>query len=152
MDLIMKQMQQTVYNLIEAQTHENKYEFTVIKSTLNGLLRKWHDYENPRFVSVMALDKSKELGVNLWEQRWPQQPKFDKGRKIFVMEHKYPVTDMIKDMIANPNDITKIFKSQEFGWILRSEDAKLKSHDRGDHTAMYEEAGIKLVYRPIESV
>jgi hypothetical protein len=147
MDLIMKQIRQTVDNLIEAQTHENKYEFTIIKSTLNGLLRKWHDYEYPCFVSTMALDKSKELGVNLWEKRWPQQPTFDKGRKIFIMEHKYPVTDVIKDMIANPNDITKIFKSQEFGWILRSEDAKLKSHDRGDHTALYEEAGIKLMHR-----
>lgn len=147
MDLIISQIQQTVYNLIEAQTRENNYEFKIIKSTLNTLLRKWHDYENPHFVSVMALDKSKELNVNLWEQRWTQQPKFDKGRKMFTLEHKYPVADMIKDMIANPNNIEEIFKSGEFGWILKSEDAKLKTHNRGDHTAMYEEAGIKITYR-----
>ena len=53
----MKQIRQTVDNLIEAQTHENKYEFTIIKSTLNGLLSKWHDYEYQCFVSTMALDK-----------------------------------------------------------------------------------------------
>ena len=60
------------------------------------------------------------------------------GNRIIVGSPKYDY---------NNNDITKIFKSQEFGWILRSEDAKLKSHDRGDHTALYEEAGIKLMHR-----
>jgi hypothetical protein len=145
MNLIMRQMQQTVDNLFEAQKGETNYEFKIIKSTLNALLRKWHDYEYPYFISEKADERAKEIKVNLWKQRWPQQPKFDKGRKLFVMEHKYPISDMINDMLAKPNDVDKIFKSGEFGWVLKCEDAKLKSHNRGDHTAMYEEAGIKLL-------
>lgn len=145
MNLLIKQIQQTVENLIEAEKSESNYEFKIIKSTLNALLRKWHDYEYPHFVSEKANEQAKEIKINLWKQRWVQQPSFDKGRKLFVMEHKYPVSDMIKDMIANPENIEMIFKSGEFGWILRLENKDLKRNNRGDHDAVYKKAGIRLL-------
>jgi len=145
MKLIMKQIRQNVENLIEAKAADNKYEFRIIKACLVTALRKWHDYEDPIFISEKAKEKADELGVDLWVQRWTHQYKFDKGRKIFIMEHKYPINDMILDMMADPDNIEHIFNSGEFGWILKTEDALLKSHNRICHDTAYEEANIRLI-------
>lgn len=145
MKLLCSTIRVAIENLNEAEESGNVSEARIIKAMVNGAIRKWGDYVTPHFVSVEAKKKADELGINLFEYTWPQQYRFDKGRKIFIMEHKYPVSDMIVDMRKNPDKIEEIMDSAEHGWILKTEDEKLKSYDRGDHDAVYEEANIRLI-------
>lgn len=147
MEFLYKHIRETVQNLLSAEKAGNAIEARIIKATLNTAIRKWGDYEKPHFVSVKAQEVADRIGVNLFDYTWPTQYKFDKGRKIFIMEHKYPVSDMIADMKQNPDNIEEIMKSSEFGWILKTEDERLPSYNRGDHDSVYEEANIELIRR-----
>ena len=112
---------------------------------MNNALRKWCDIHEAQFVSEKAKIEADKIGINLFEKQWYDQPKFDKGRVVFHLEHKYPISDMIVDMLENPDNIEHIMNSAEFGWVLKTEDNDLKKHNRGDHDKVYAEAGIKLV-------
>jgi len=147
MQLLCQTIQDAIENLNVAEESGNIFEARIIKAMVNTSIRKWGDYVKPHFVSVEAKKKADELGIDLFNYTWPQQYKFDKGRKVFIMEHKYPVSDMIVDMRKNPDKIEEIMESAEFGWILKTEDERLPSYNRGDHDAIYEEANIELIRR-----
>lgn len=147
MSFLIKQLRDNVDNLLAAEKAEAIMDVRILKTALNCTIRKWSDYQKVHFVSEAAKVEADKLGVNLFEQQWKTQYKFDKGRKIFIMEHKYPVNDMILDMKANPDKIEDIMNSADMGWILKTEDQRLQSYNRGDHDAMYEEANIRLIRR-----
>lgn len=147
MQLLYRTIKDAVLSLIVAEKSGLDHEARIIKAMVNTSIRKWGDYVKPHFISVEAKKKADELGIDLFDYTWPQQYKFDKGRKIFIMEHKYPVSDMIVDMKENPDKIEEIMDSAEFGWILKTEDERLPSYNRGDHDAIYEEANIELIRR-----
>lgn len=121
----------------------------VIKPALTELLRKFCDTLTVDFVSEKAEIEANKIGINLFEKQWKNQPSFDKGRKVFHMEHKYPISDMINDMLAEPTKIEDIINSMEFGWILKTEDALLTRCNRVDHTSEYENANIMLIKKVI---
>ena len=82
---------------------ENEHEqLKIIKASLTTLIRKWCDTKPIVFVSEKAEKRAYELGIDLFKTRWKDQPKFDNGRKIFHLEHKYTVSDMIKDLLKEP--------------------------------------------------
>lgn len=145
MSLLIKQMRETILNLLAAEEAGEDIEAKIFKKTLNCTIRIWGDYQYPTFISEAAKVEADKLGIDLFENRWKDQPKFDLGRKIFHLEHKYPVNDMILDMKENPDNIESIMDSYSMGWILKDEDRRLKSHNREDHDALYEEANIRLI-------
>lgn len=123
----------------------DEVEKRIIKASLNNLLRKWCDAHTVLFVSEKAKIEADKIGINLFEKQWHSQTKFDKDRKVFHLEHKYPIADMIVDMLKNPDNIDNILDAADFGWVLKEEDNLLPSHNRGDHDKVYEDLGIKLV-------
>ena len=135
--------------LAEAMGHckSDKKQYSVLKRSLSTLVRNWCDKYPVTFISEQAKSTAEELSVNLFEMQWKDQTKFDKTRKVFHLEHKYAVSDMIEDMVANPELTQDIFNNSEFGWILKSEDALLKSHNRKDHDVEYAIANISLIKR-----
>ena len=145
MQHLYKAVTATIKALNDAEIDGDAIEARSLKCMVNGAIRKSSDYMKPIFISEAAKEKADELGIDLFEYTWPQQYKFDKGRKVFIMEHKYPVSDMIVDMKKNPDIIEQIMESAEFGWILRSEDELLPQYGRKDHDAIYEEANIRLI-------
>lgn len=105
----------------------------------------------PFCLSVEAAQKAKVRGVNIREQDWYDQPKFDEGRTIFHLEHWTPNGLMREACLsaASVDEIIEIIREQ-FGlaWILKSEDKNLTKlgfkSKRDDPKAAYLEAGIVL--------
>lgn len=143
MERVYKIAQDHVISLIQTENNDEK---RILKSSLTTLIRKWCDCRSVDFVSKKAKSQADILGVDLFTQQWKDQPKFDQGRKIFHLEHKYPVSDMIRDMLLEPSQVEDIFNKSQFGWILKSEDILLSKYNRTNHTEEYEAAGIQLLY------
>lgn len=139
----IKAIESLVFNILKYEKGTAGYKFHL--RTLNRSIRFYCDYLPITFISVAAKDKT---DVNLFDHDYHQQYKFDKGRKTFIKEHKYPVSDMIEDMMKNPSKTTEILLQAEFGWILKEEDKRLPKNKRGDHSKVYEEAGIELIRNP----
>lgn len=122
-------------------------EFRIIKGSLQTLIRKWCDEQEIVFVSKRALLESEKLRVDLFKMQWKDQPIFDEGRRIFHLEHKYTVGDMIQDMIKNPSRADSVLQQYQIGWILKSEDKKIKKTGRDDHNKIYKDAKIDLIFK-----
>lgn len=144
MKQVIKLLESSIQCLMSCNTSA---EERIIMGSLTSLIRKWCDEKEIVFVSESAFKESKKLNVNLFEMRWKDQPKFDKGRNIFHLEHKYPVSDMIMDMRSRPRDCENILLEYQVGWILKDEDKRLKKFNRDNHDAIYKDAGIELVFR-----
>lgn len=127
---------------------ENEHEqLKIIKASLTKLIRRWCDTKPIVFVSEKAEKRADELGIDLFKTHWKDQPKFDNGRKIFHLEHKYTVSDMIKDMLKEPQSVEKTFANYEQGWILKCEDSRLKKMSRINSDLEYQNAKINLRHR-----
>ena len=126
---------------------EDPTQFRIIKYSLTTLIRKGCDKMPIVFVSENAKKEADKIKVNLFQMQWKDQNKFDSGRKVFHLEHKYTVNDMINDMQKDPQSIGTIFKNYQIGWILKCEDSKLRKTNRINHDATYLEADINLIFR-----
>lgn len=146
MDYVIDISQQIAKSMNVCKAQGDKKQYSVLKRSLSTLIRQWCDHRPVLFISEGAKIESDKINVNLFEMQWKDQPKFDKGRKVFHLEHKYPVGDMIEDMVSNSNSIKEIFDKSEFGWVLKSEDSLLKKYDREDHDTEYSNANINLIY------
>lgn len=140
-------------------TISSKYfsEFTLesekklTKKLIGEILRKYCDQKPVDFVSVKAKEVAGQLGIDLFEQNWHDQNKFDLGRKTFHLEHKTTIHDITMDIIDGKDALNTINKIQH-GWILKVEDKNLnrngKRKSRKDHNSAYDEASIHIIYRP----
>ena len=134
-----------IIEMQKCKSQRSNAQFRIIKSSLTVLIRKWCDTQPNTFLSVGARNEAKRLGISLNHKRWSEQPKFDAGRRIFHLEHKYPVSDMIDDMIESDKSIATVFHEYQQGWILKQENAKLKPSGRIDSDAEYYRAGIEII-------
>ena len=144
-------------------TISSKYfsEFTLeserklTKKLIGEMLRKYCDQKPVDFVSVKAKEVADQLGIDLFEQNWHDQNKFDPGRKAFHLEHKTTIHDITMDIIDGKDAMNTINKIQH-GWILKVEDKNLnisgKRKVRKDHNAAYDEAGINVIYSPYQKI
>jgi len=125
-------------------------ERKLAKKLIGEILRKYCDQKPVDFVSAKAKQVADQLGIDLFEQNWHGQNKFDRGRKTFHLEHKTTIHDITMDII-NGNDALNTISKIQHGWILKSEDKNLnisgKKKVRKDHDAAYDEAGIDVIYR-----
>lgn len=129
-----------VSKLVKYPKNTAGYKFH--RRLLDRAIRYYCDYIPIPFISVAAKNKT---DVNLFDYVYHQQYKFDDGRKVFIQEHKYPISDMIEDMLKSPEKAGDILQQVEFGWILKEEDKLLPKNKRGDHDKIYKEAGIELI-------
>lgn len=143
MHIIVKAIQSHIELLTESRN--NKTEYQIIRASLTTMLRKWCDTLSVDFVSVNANNAAHKLGIDLFEKQWKDQPKFDKGRHVFHLEHKYPVSDMIADMETGKYSVEQALARADFGWILKEEDKRLVSHNRDNHDLVYKRANIQLI-------
>ena len=100
-------------------------------------MRKWCDEKHIVFISIDALKKAKKDNIDLSKMKCKNQKKFDPKRKVFDYEHKYPISDMINNMLTHPKSIEDIMNKYEIGWILKEKDKKLKSHNRNNDDKKY---------------
>lgn len=127
------------------------FEARRIKESISSDIRKYTDLVTPQ-QSKAAKNTADKLNVNLPEMRWHDQSKFDAGRKIFHLEHVFPVRH-IRDLCLKARIADKIsdalYAKTKVAWILKSEDKTLTSLGyrsvRLNPKAAYKEAGIELV-------
>lgn len=96
--------------------------------------------------------------IDLFALGWDDQPKAEmliggSGRVKGMLhhEHKIPIGDILKAMIASHGtwiEIRDLLKSMEIVWILKSENSKLPRSNRPDHSKAYEDCGIKIIKSP----
>ncbi len=103
-------------------------------------------------VSEAADDVARHQGIELKGMAWHDQPRFDRGRATFHLEHVVPVSALRTRCLQaeTSSDIVEILRDQiRIAWILKSEDAELTRlgfrRQRPDPDAAYRAAGIVLI-------
>ena len=133
--------------MLDCKKADDQIQYNIIKSSLTTLIRKWCDKMPIVFVSENAKKEGDRLKIDLFELQWKDQKKFDVERKVFHLEHKYTVSDMIRDMIKEPQSIEKIFQNYQIGWVLKTEYKKLQKTNRTNHDITYANVNISLIFR-----
>ncbi|GAA0989536.1 hypothetical protein ENKNEFLB_03598 [Nocardioides aquaticus] len=103
-------------------------------------------------LSEQAARTAEERGIDLREQTWQTQTKFDPGRLIFHYEHYVPVTNIVTAVLrcsGSMEVLNTLHERLQVAWILKTEDRELtrlgyKQH-RDDPAGAYAEAAISLV-------
>lgn len=79
-------------------------------------------------VSHAALEKARQLGVDLYKQTWQTQPSFDKRRKIFHWERVDPISCIQEkcETAESAQEVQEILRTRlRIAWILKDEDRQL---------------------------
>lgn len=102
-------------------------------------------------VSEAAWQAANDRGVDLHEETWHTQKKFDPKRQVFHYEHMTPVSTVVAQLreASGAEDVLGVLDvGIRVAWILKSENAKLNelgyTHRRPDPAAAYADAGIVL--------
>jgi hypothetical protein len=117
------------------------------KGAAVSYIRIFTNMKEPLRASEKAVQKAKDMNLNLRNLTWANQPKFDKNREIFHYEHLWTVTDIINQCkkANTEEEVSKILDKLEVVWILKEEDKNLKKTDRQDPEEEYAKAGITLI-------
>lgn len=113
-----------------------------IKAAMNNYIRKFDNFEI-HFISEAAKEVADDLGLDMSNQYYNGQSADMK--KYFILEHKYPVSDMLTAMFEDPSKVEEIINARCHGWILRTEDKLLPRYNRGCHDTAYNNANIKVI-------
>lgn len=134
----------------------NKQQRARLKESISIDVRKLCDMLIPDArhpqVSVAAAEKAAAIHVDLRQETWHSQTKFDPKRLVFHYEHMNPVGQIV-GAIASADSVGEIVQILSDGlrlaWITKDEDAQLTAlgyrHKRPDPDAAYAEAGIALL-------
>ncbi|MEV6012732.1 hypothetical protein AB0M29_38865 [Streptomyces sp. NPDC051976] len=134
----------------------NKHQRARLRESISVDVRKLCDMLIPdaRYpqVSVAASERAAAIGVDLRQETWHSQTRFDRGRAVFHYEHMNPVSQIVK-ALATADSVAAIVPILSDGlrlaWITKVEDARLTTlgyrYKRPDSGAAYAEAGIVLL-------
>jgi hypothetical protein len=124
--------------------------------SISGDLRKLGDVVTPTLiaplVSIAARAAAERKGIDLCQEDWHSQTRFDPGRSLFHVEHVTTVSALREMCLHAPSEevlVHSLTAGIRIAWILKDEDAKLtqlgyRSH-RPDPDIAYRQAGIDLV-------
>lgn len=137
-----------------------EYELTGTQSSrlmesLSIDLRKFCDITIPAMrrpeVSVAAVARANELGIDLCQVAWHQQVAFDPGRLIFHCEHVVPIRSLreaCRKATSAAEIVDALDSRTRIAWILKEEDRGLTGAGfaflRDDPDAAYRQVGIEL--------
>ncbi|WP_089107443.1 hypothetical protein [Streptomyces hyaluromycini] len=134
----------------------NRHQRARLRESISDDVRKLCDMLVPDArhpqVSVAAAEKATAIGVDLRQETWHSQTRFDPKRAVFHFEHMTPVSQIAK-ALACADSVGAIVQTLSDGlqlaWITKGEDARLTAlgyrHKRPDPDAAYEEAEIVLL-------
>lgn len=112
-----------------------------------------------RYEMIRRLPSGKDLPTDMREVPWDLQPKFDKGRKVFHLEHVY-TGDMFRTAAREIRDVQGLVRlvrdNYRVAWILKTEDQELNRNgfrsERGSSLKealdAYSKSGIRLLGAP----
>ncbi len=130
--------------------HESNPE--LCKKVAKAVFRYKTDKAKVLYISEKASRKAQKMRISLSDKNWHNQPKFDKGRKIFQYEHCNTIGDLTKDIFDGKRTIKAILNDDITCWITKYEDRKLTNkgyrserNNRGGYELCYEKCGIKIL-------
>lgn len=101
-------------------------------------------------VSAAAARAAESLGVDLCQQTWGSQLRFDPGRRVFHLEHVVPVATVREHVLASRSvsQVEDALSMLRLAWILKSENTELERLGyrsiRKDPDHAYVHAGIEI--------
>ncbi|MCX4458654.1 hypothetical protein OOK58_42865 [Streptomyces sp. NBC_01728] len=134
----------------------NKHQRARLRESISVDVRKLCDMLIPDArhpqVSVAAAEQAAAIGVDLRQETWHSQTRFDPKRAVFHYEHMNPVSQIV-NALAYADSVGAIVQILSDGlrlaWITKDEDAQLTAlgyrHKRPDPGAAYAEAGVVLL-------
>jgi hypothetical protein len=106
-------------------------------------------------VSEAACREAKLIRVDLHAQTWASQTRFDRGRRVFHLEHVDPISCILEACAAAGSEqgVLELLRTRlRIAWILKREDRELTRlgfrSDRPDPEEAYRAARIVLVKPP----
>jgi hypothetical protein len=120
-----------------------------VLEAVSGDIRKYTDLIDPA-ASDAALALAATMGVDLLSVGWHDQPTFDRGRSLFLLEHVVPVKTIREAcrVAGSEAEVAECLAEVRVAWICREEDRKLTRlgyrSARPDPKAAYRAAGISL--------
>jgi hypothetical protein len=125
-------------------------EIKTLKETISVEIRKYTDLIKPRMSSA-ANKVAEEMGIMLSSLTWHKQNSVDPGRKIFHLEHLWPVCILRNACLkaSTHSDINDILQKATVVWILKSEDKVLNENGyrskRKDPLLAYKTCSINII-------
>lgn len=134
-----------VHALTKASSHRRR-----LLESISDDIKKLSNLR-PHEVSVAAATEAEVLGIDLREQTWHDQSRFDAEREVFHVEHMVPVS-ALRELCLRCDDEEQVLSvlttRLRVVWILKSEDAELTRlgfrHRRSDPEDAYRQAGIVI--------
>jgi hypothetical protein len=126
-----------------------------VLESISDDIKKCTNFVHPR-VSVAAMKAARRKNkIDLWSKNWHNQGTFDRGRRLFHLEHFVPVSAIREACIEDRSKtgILEILRSRlQIVWILKAENDKLTKlghrSRRPDPEAAYRAAGIEFAAQP----
>jgi hypothetical protein len=134
----------------------NKHQRARLRESISVDVRKLCDMLIPDarhpWVSVAAAEQAVAVEVDLGQETWHSQTRFDPKRAVFHYEHVNPVSQIV-NTLTYADSVGAIVQTLSDGlwlaWITKDEDARLTAlgyrHKRPDPGAAYAEAGVVLL-------
>lgn len=130
-----------------------------LRESISYDIRKCSDILCPDFIPFKVSRAAHEivapLGVDLTNEIWHTQPRFDPGRQLVHFEHYYPIGHVAKVCIqasSSAEVLRKIVALTQIVWITKDEDWALRqlgfASNRPDPAVAYAAAGIELLPGP----
>jgi hypothetical protein len=121
-----------------------------VLESISDDIKKCTNFVVPR-VSVAAMRAAARCKIDLRTKNWHDQVRFDRGRRVFHLEHLVPVSAIRKACLERESEagvLEVLCTRLQIVWILKTEDAKLTKlgyrSDRSEPEAAYRAAGIEI--------
>lgn len=123
-----------------------------VRESISDDIKKCTNFVSPR-VSVAAMKAAarRKKKIDLWSRNWHNQGTFDRGRRVFHLEHFVPVSAIREACLGERSEtgILELLRTRlQIVWILKAENAKLTKlgyrSRRPDPEAAYRAAGIEF--------
>lgn len=125
-----------------------------VLESISDDIKKCTNFVVPR-VSIAAMKAAARRKIDLCSKNWHDQAAFDRGRRVFHLEHLVPVSAIRKVCLEQGSEagILEILCTRlQIVWILKTEDAKLTKlgyrSRRSEPEAAYRAAGIEIAAQP----
>ena len=120
------------------------------KNVLDKAFRMASDCQGVQYASQAALDYAQVRNIPLKEMHWGNQPKYDSGRQVFILEHCMPVHQMVELAMDDSVSVEDVLAQEATAWITRDENQRLndKHYQKvrpGGWQKCYAECGIDVI-------
>ena len=130
-----------------------------IKAGVKGLMYKWGDIVQTKYVSQAVVDLLTDKGLTIddlgtsWHGDKELLGRDDNNKWVLMYEHSYPQDDLLEDLILGKFSAKEMLTEHYvISWITRDEDKAIKAWNRdGGWRNEYLDKGVILAYERVNN-